>query len=83
MTLYEIVKQLADNEKIYCATLRRDSWHPRITIWFEMTLGKENSDFFKKVALDDEDVEEDFTLWYPSIDDLIADDWIIKSTEEF
>ena len=82
MTLYEIVKQLVDDEKIYCATIRRDNWHPRITIWFELTLGKESSHFFKKIALDDED-NDDFALWAPSVDDLIAEDWVIKSAEEF
>ena len=83
MTLLEIVKQLVEDEKIYCATLRRDSWHPRITIWFELTLDKEACHFFKKVALDDEDGDEDFTLWAPSVDDLIAEDWVVKSAEEF
>ena len=83
MILYEIVKQLVESKKIYCATLRRDSWHPRITIWLELTLGKESSHFYKKVALDDEDGDEDFTLWAPSVDDLIAEDWVVKSAEEF
>ena len=83
MTLHEAIKQLVENEKIYCATLRRACWHPRVTVWFELTLGKDSSHLFKKIVLEKEDDEEDFNTWHPSVDDILADDWIIKSAEEF
>lgn len=83
MTLYEAVKLLVENEKTYCAYIRREGWHPRMTVYFDVTLGKDSSHFFKCISFEEENYEEDFVVWYPSIDDLIAADWVIKSVEEF
>lgn len=80
MTIFEAIKT-ATEEAPYGAHLARTPWHPRRSLYIETAgWGDEYNHIFAHYVLD-ENGSEEFSMWTPTVRDMLADDWLIRSLE--